>query len=67
VRGYLGLKGTIRVVERMGRYFPTDPGSVLTDSLMTINTNENTVADPSDVVQIMQRVLPSSDGTEDGG
>ena len=67
VRGFPALKGVVRVVERIGRYLPTDPGSVLTDSLMTINTNENTVADPSDVVQIMQRVLPSSDGTEDGG
>ena len=67
VRGFPALKGVVRVSERLGRYLPTDPGSVLTDSLMTINTNENTVADPSDVVQFMQRVLPSSDGTEDGG
>ena len=67
VRAYLGLKGTVRVVERMGRYQPTDPGGVLTDSLVTIKVNENTAADPSDMQDFMQRVLPSSDGTEDGG
>ena len=67
VRAYLGLKGTVRVVERMGRYQPTDPRSVLTDSLVTIKVNENTAADPSDMQDFMRRVLPSSDGTEDGG
>jgi hypothetical protein len=67
VRAFPSLRAKCLVHERIGRYLPSDPGDVLTDSTFTINTNENTVADPSDVAQFTQRVLPSSDGTEDGG
>lgn len=62
IRYFPAVVGEIEVVKIIGQPIPRDPEDVLGDCTIDIRTNEN--GDVADVVSVMERVLPSPDGSE---
>jgi len=56
VRFYPALIGKVEVHERVGLAVPTDPDDVNGDTTFTLRTNET--GDPTDMLDIMERVVP---------
>ncbi len=61
-RAYPALHGTIQVWEKVGQFFPADPGDVLQEVQTTIATNAEGSTD--DAADIFERYLEAPDGTE---
>lgn len=61
-RFFPAVLGEIEVVEVVGQTIPRDPEDVLFAITATIGTNEN--GDPTDTLDLMERILPAPDGSE---
>jgi hypothetical protein len=56
VRFYPALVGKVEVHERIGLHEAVDPDDVNGDTTFTLRTNET--GDPTDMLEIMERVVP---------
>lgn len=63
LRGYPVLRSQFTVWERIEQATPVDPDDIGREWLLTLQAN--TEGDMDNPLEIMQRVLPSPDGTED--